>query len=186
MNKPGRGLLTWGLKAVRANRVQIICSGVLAALLIGASTHASPLHLANMSLAEAIDDALVPTAVEESIYLYGEAPELDAIGASYLIFAAYGEQVRGAIFRPYSSFDCFEGRLTDEALALEITNSYTQESYTYAIALAAEGNLANSAGGASPTLYLEGFHNLGEPRESELSILGVCEGNASSQPKIEI
>ncbi|MEO1095349.1 MAG: hypothetical protein AAFX01_10670 [Cyanobacteria bacterium J06638_28] len=186
MNKPGLGLLTWGLKAVRANRIQVICGGVLAALLIGASTHASPLQLADRPLAEAAGDALVPTAVEERVYLYGEASELDVIGTSYLIFTAYGEEVRGAIFMPYSSFDCFEGQLTGEALALDITNSYTQERYTYAIALEAEGNLANRAGGASPALYLEGFHNLGEPRESELSILGVCEGNASSQPKIEI
>lgn len=194
LHGPTLRLLSWGLNAVRLNRVQILCSGVLVALLMSASinasnasasTHATPLRLADMP-SELSDDTSVPTIIEERIYLYGESPQLDTVGASYLIFTAQGDRVTGAIFMPYSSFDCFRGQLSRETLALEITNSYTQELHTYAIALETEGTLANSAGGVFSDLHLDGFHALEDLRESELSILAVCQENTASQSKIEI
>lgn len=192
LHGPTLRLLSWGLNTVRLSRRQILCGGILVALLMSASihsstasTHGNPLRLADVP-SELSDEASVPTMVEERIHLYGESPQLDTVGASYLVFTAQDNQVTGAIFMPYSSFDCFEGQLGRQTLALEIRNSYTQELHTYAIALETEGTLANSAGGAFSDLHLDGFHNLGEPRESELSILAVCTENTTSQSKVEI
>ena len=75
--------------------------------------------------------------LSEGIYFYGEAPIPDELGHSYMVFEAQGERIVGAIYMPLSSFDCFQGELTAAALNLEITNSYTQEVYAYAIAAAA-------------------------------------------------
>lgn len=115
----------------------------------------------------------------DGVYLYGQTPEPEQLGAGYMVFEAVDQQLVGALYMPNSSFDCFQGRLEGSELAMTITNSYTQESYPYAVALATNDAIA-AAGEAPAPLSLEGFHRLAELSENDLRILAVCKANLQS------
>lgn len=130
--------------------------------------------------AELIADAQPATALpEDGVFLYGQSPEPDQLGAGYMVFESFQNYVVGALYMPYSSFDCFQGQLSNGELAMTITNSYTQESYPYAVALQSTEAIASASGGASP-LQLEGFHQLEAPSENDLNILATCKANLQS------
>lgn len=115
----------------------------------------------------------------DGVYLYGQTPEPEQIGAGYMVFEAVDQQLVGALYMPNSSFDCFQGRLEGSELAMTITNSYTQESYPYAVALATNDAIA-AAGDVPAPLSLEGFHRIDELSENDLRILAVCKANLQS------
>ncbi|RZM82475.1 hypothetical protein [Leptolyngbya iicbica] len=120
------------------------------------------------------------TAIADGVYLYGSAPEPETLGAAYMVFAAQDAQLVGAMFMPQSSFDCFQGYRDGNELALQITNSYTQEVYGYAIALVTDDLQVASTGNSDFVLALDGFYDLGTPGESELAILSTCQAHYSS------
>lgn len=120
-----------------------------------------------------------PDTIEDGTYLYGSAPESDVLGAAYMVFAAQDSYLVGAMFMPQSSFDCFQGHRDGNELALQITNSYTQEVYGYAIALVTDAAPIAAANGTGLVLALDGFYNLGTPGESELAILSTCQAHQS-------
>lgn len=125
-------------------------------------------------------DSLAPTLPANGIYLYGQAPAPDELGMGYVVFETVDQQMVGALYVPQSSFDCFQGQLQGNALAMTITNSYTQETYPYEIALVSEGAIASTANGISDPLSLEGFHQLAAPSENDLRMLETCK--AALQP----
>jgi hypothetical protein len=142
------------------------------------------------AMAPAGAEPLAPNAEEtpligDGVYFYGQAPTPDELGAGYLVFEAQGDRVVGAIYMPFSSFDCFQGRIAGDNLALQITNSYTQETYGYAIALEPTDAIADGSGGAAP-LSLSGFHNLGAAGEAELGLLQTCQGAIAPDAELEI
>ncbi len=124
--------------------------------------------------------------LEDGVYFYGEAPIPDEVGHSYLIFAAQGQRVVGAVYMPSSSFDCFQGEMTTAALTLEITNSYTQEVYDYAIATAPSDSIASASGGPLASLGLSGFYELGEIRAADLALLQICQSDLQGEAELEI
>ncbi|PSN18203.1 hypothetical protein C7271_13765 [filamentous cyanobacterium CCP5] len=130
-----------------------------------------------VSQAKQVADAATPiTLPEDGVFLYGQSPEPDQLGVGYMVFESFQNHVIGALYMPYSSFDCFEGQLNNGQLAMTITNSYSQETYPYAVALQSSEAIASSTGGASP-LRLEGFHQIQGPSENDLNILSVCKAN---------
>jgi hypothetical protein len=131
-----------------------------------------------------VDADAVPL-VGDGVYFYGQAPEPGTLGASYLVFESQGERVVGAIYMPFSSFDCFQGQQTGNTLALQITNSYTQETYDYAFALEPADAIADGTGSTVP-LSLVGFHNLGTAGEAELELLQTCQGIFAPETELEI
>ncbi len=114
--------------------------------------------------------------VGDGVYFYGEAPTPEQLGSTYLVFEAQGDRVVGAIFMPFSSFDCFQGAIAGGQLAMDITNSYDQVTHPYAIGLAPGDPVANAHGQPAP-LALQGFYNLGRPREADLALLRTCQGD---------
>lgn len=127
--------------------------------------------------AELISEAQSATSLpEDGVFLYGQSPQPEELGAGYMVFESFQNYVVGALYMPYSSFDCFQGQLNNGELAMTITNSYTQESYPYAVALQSTDAIASASGGASP-LQLEGFHQLEAPSENDLNILATCKAN---------
>ncbi|WP_204137374.1 hypothetical protein [Halomicronema sp. CCY15110] len=118
--------------------------------------------------------------IADGLYLYGSAPELEALGAAYMVFSAQDAHLVGAMFMPQSSFDCFQGSRDGNELALQITNSYTQEVYGYAIALVTDDVQIAAAGSSDLVLALDGFYELGTPGESEMAILSTCQAHYSS------
>lgn len=153
--------------------------------LLGITLTGAIVPLASVQAEPLTAEAEAAPLIGDGVYFYGQAPEPDTLGSGYLVFEAQGERVVGAIYMPFSSFDCFQGQLTGNDLALQITNSYTQETYNYAIALEPVDAIANGNGGVAP-LSLAGFHNLGAAGESELELLQTCKGVLAPEAEVEI
>lgn len=159
---------------------RILLGGVLGALLLSASTQASPLNLSEMASTPSNSEGAIAQFVEDGVYFYGEASQPDELGVGYMVFEAQENRVVGAVFMPHSSFDCFVGQIGDRELSMQITNSYTQESYDYAIALMAVDEPIAATSGAVP-LQLDGLVDLGAPREAELSMLSTCQADVGAE-----
>ncbi|MGF1523963.1 MAG: hypothetical protein ACFBSF_16725 [Leptolyngbyaceae cyanobacterium] len=164
---------------------RILLGGVLGALLLSASTQASSLNLSEIASSPLADEGSVAQVVEDGVYFYGETPQPDELGAGYMIFEAQNDRVVGAVFMPHSSFDCFVGQIGDRELSMQITNSYTQESYEYAIALVADDEPIAATSGAVP-LQLDGLVDLGSPREAELAMLSTCQTDLGSKTTLKL
>jgi len=109
----------------------------------------------------------------DGVYLYGQSPRPDEIGVGYMVMEAIDQRVIGAFYMPHSSFDCFQGRVDGNELALTITNSYTQESYPYAISLVHDDAIATTDAGLEP-LSIDGFYRLPHPSDNDIRILETC------------
>jgi hypothetical protein len=121
-------------------------------------------------------EAAAPVFPANGVYLYGQAPEADQLGMGYMVFEAVDQRLVGALYMPSSSFDCFEGQLQGSELAMMITNSYTQETYPYGVALVTEDAIASANNTLAP-LVLDGFHQIPTLSENDLRMLEVCKAN---------
>jgi len=153
-----------------------VLGGVISSLLICTAVQASPLPPVE-SASDLPTAPIAADAIANGVYFYGSAAEPDTLGAAYMVFAAQNSNLVGAMFMPQSSFDCFQGEIEGQQLAMQITNSYTQEVYGYAIALVANDAPIAVANDTPVTFELDGFHNLGAPRESEMANLATCQAN---------
>jgi hypothetical protein len=115
-----------------------------------------------------------PITLSDGVHLYGEVESPNEIGKSYAVLEVQAGRVTGAFYQPHSSFDCFRGETQDAQLVLSITDSYTGETFPYAIALqdtallASVGDIPNSQTG------LEGFHRLEEISDRDRELLQIC------------
>jgi hypothetical protein len=115
-----------------------------------------------------------PIFPENGQYLFGQVPQRDQLGQGYIVLESSGEQVFGALYYPSSSFDCFQGQLQSGQLAMSITNSYTQETYPYSIALTSDTAVATTVPDSLQPLSLEGFHRINSLNENDLRLLNTC------------
>lgn len=115
-----------------------------------------------------------PVLPADGLYLFGQAPVANQIGAGYMVFEAEQQHVVGALYMPDSSFDCFRGELRGTELAMTITNSYTQETYPYSVALQTNDAIASTSADSASPLSLEGFYQLASPSDNDLRILEIC------------
>ncbi|SKB14846.1 hypothetical protein PL11201_680122 [Planktothrix sp. PCC 11201] len=118
----------------------------------------------------------------DGVYLYGESPQPEQIGQSYMVFEVKQGQVTGAFYMPRSSFDCFTGVPQGNHLSLNIIDSYTQETHSYQIGLNNTAVVATTGGQVSENnLVLEGFHRLPNPSENDTRILNQCKADLNSR-----
>ena len=166
--KNGNQLGGWGL----------FLGGLFGSLLLGTTmAQATPMRLAEVTANRATStiDSIRP--IEDGIYFYSSSTQPNDIGHTYMVFEAQGSTISGAIFMPQSSFDCFSGHVSGNELALQITNSYTQEVYDYAIALITTGDPIAAVGTPEVPLQLNGFHDLGAPSDADMILLETCRTN---------
>jgi hypothetical protein len=116
----------------------------------------------------------------DGVYLYGQSTEPDQIGSAYMVFEVNNRQVVGAFYMPSSSFDCFQGELQADQLALTVTNSYEQIAYPYQIALQ-PGAAVAMAGEATVPMQLEGYHYIETVSENDQRLLSVCKADLQPQ-----
>jgi len=116
-------------------------------------------------------------SLADGIYLYGQSPEREQIGAAYMVFQVEQGQVEGAFYMPRSSFDCFYGSFQGDRLALTVINSYEQAQYPYAIALEPQDSVAAIGNETATPIGLQGYHQLESPTENDLRILSTCQTN---------
>ncbi|MGG6293279.1 hypothetical protein ACQ4M4_02555 [Leptolyngbya sp. AN02str] len=161
----------------------------LTAALLSTAFVATGLAQVGVAAVEAFSDmkvAAAPTGLSISqrmpngVYVYGQVPEAEQIGAAYMVFSVQDDDVVGAFYMPQSSFDCFYGEVQQQQLALNIIDSYAQDVYPYAVAVAPSGNVAANGDDATVPMTLEGFHRLEEVTENDQRILGMCQSDVQS------
>lgn len=122
-------------------------------------------------------------SLPDGTYLYGQSAQPDQIGSAYMVFTVNHDQVVGAFYMPYSSFDCFQGEFQADQLALTIVDSYDQTSYPYAVALQPVSAIASSQAGTSVPVSLQGFHRLPAVSANDQRILATCQADFRGQHK---
>ncbi|MGI8934664.1 MAG: hypothetical protein ACR2FS_11385 [Phormidesmis sp.] len=111
----------------------------------------------------------------DGVYLYGQQPIRDQLETAYFVFEALAGNVTGAFYMPSSSFDCAQGRISNEQIELAITNSDSQETYRYALALdTSAADVASQQGAVAAPLDISGFHPL-PVSEGDRAILATCQ-----------
>jgi hypothetical protein len=118
------------------------------------------------------------TVMPDGTYLFGQSETPNEPGSDYIVFSVTNNQAIGAFYQPNSSFDCFSGEVSPSRFAVNITESYTQESYAYAIAMTLDDTL--TAGGGAGAYTLKGFHQLERLSDQDQNILAVCQADLAS------
>lgn len=147
-----------------------------------ASLEKSPVIPAIAEFREQISQPSPSTFPTDGRYLYGQSAEAGQIGSTYVVFETQDAKMVGALYMPYSSFDCFYGSVEATQLALTVVSSYDQEAYPYSIAIQRTSAVADVSGAVSTNqLNLEGFHQIGALDEMAQHVLGVCRAEYPDQ-----
>lgn len=113
------------------------------------------------------------TSIPDGRYLYGESAQPDQIGQAYLVFEAVDGQVQGAFYMPHSSFDCFSGDLSNQALHLTLVDSYDRTTWDYSIPVDRQAVVA-SADTVQLPMLLQGYHQISTLSDNDARILDTC------------
>ncbi len=108
-------------------------------------------------------------------YLFGQSPNRDEIGTTYAVLSVKNNQTIGAFYQPRSSFDCFSGQMSQNALAVNIVNSYDQTVYPYEVAVSLDNAVV--AGNATGNYALDGFYRIHELSDQDREILATCQAD---------
>jgi hypothetical protein len=174
-------LLALGMRLKRPLIRLAVLLAIAVALLPMSQARAGQTHTA-VSPESAVDQPMLAQTVSSQTpafpqagrYLFGQVAQRDQLGQGYIVLESTGEQVFGALYYPSSSFDCFQGNVQGGRLAMTITNSYTQETYPYSIALVADSSVATAAPGSLEPLSLQGFHQISNITDNDLRLLETC------------
>lgn len=118
--------------------------------------------------------------LQDGVYLYGQSAKADQIGAAYLVFEVKQHQVVGAFYMPNSSFDCFNGTLQSDRMALNIRNSYEQKTYSHSVALRSETVSASATTPATAKTGLAGYHPIQQVSQNDQRLLSTCKASLAS------
>lgn len=161
------------------------CALALGLSLEAQANYANPGHLAAQP--SALEGAALAQQAPRPFpapgqYLFGQSSEPDQLGHGYIVLESNGQDIYGALYFPGSSFDCFQGRVENNALAMTITDSYSQEAYPYNIALVPQSAIATDqlSDGLAP-LSLSGFHRLSTLTDNDLRMLNTCKADVAPE-----
>lgn len=129
---------------------------------------------AEVAVVAAAEASVAAPKLADGVYLYGESPEPEQLGRSYLVFEVTQGAVIGAFYMPASEFDCTYGRLQADQLALTVIDSYGQGRHPYAIALAPPSPIAAQTPTAARGFNLEGYYPLATVSENDQRMLEAC------------
>lgn len=149
-------------------KTQLIKASLLAFAAISVS-------LPKVSFAQVSASPVARTVLSDGVYLFGQSPTRDEMGADYAVLSIKDNQTVGAFYQPHSSFDCFSGEVLPNRLAVDVIDSYAQTTHPYDIAVTLEDSLV--AGSAVGAYTLEGFHRIEDLSAQDYEILEVCQAN---------
>lgn len=114
----------------------------------------------------------------DGIYLYGQSPELNQVGQTYMVFESRGGKMIGAFYMPQSEFDCFYGTRQGNELALTVVNSYDRMTHTFALGIVQNYPVASASDRPTHGQFsLEGFHPIANLSELDQNLLATCKQN---------
>lgn len=120
-------------------------------------------------------------SLSDGVYLYGQSAEPDQIGSAYMVFEVNEDQVVGAFYMPYSSFDCFYGSQQPDQLALTVVDSYERTAHPYAIAFENNSSVASAGSSVLESVGLEGYQEIETVSENDQRLLQTCKTNSPAQ-----
>ncbi|PSN15190.1 hypothetical protein C7271_21095 [filamentous cyanobacterium CCP5] len=107
-------------------------------------------------------------------HLFGRSSVEDTASPTYVIFQIYQQQVVGAFYQRFSSFDCFYGRVTPTHLDLTIIDSFSSTAHAYAVAtMPATSVVAQRANTPLPVQPV-GYHRVQQIHDADLQVLNTC------------
>lgn len=122
-------------------------------------------------------ESFAPQPLTEGTYLYGETQEPNQVGATYMVMEVNNNQVVGALYMPYSSFDCFQGEFQGNQLNMKIVNSYDRTTSDYAFAVQNDNYIASIDDPVSTPARLNGMYNLSQVSDNDQRILDTCKAD---------
>ncbi|WP_137455097.1 hypothetical protein [Halomicronema hongdechloris] len=108
-------------------------------------------------------------------YLYGQVPEANRDDTTYMVFELQDGKMVGAFYQPRSSFDCFQGQIQADTMALTVIDSYDQTAFNYEVALQDRSTLV--AGVAGTAANPVGYHRISSLSELDHRLLDTCQAN---------
>lgn len=164
---------------LQRSRLHQVCHAILLGLTLGLFTQAGAIATPKISATYALSHA-PQTALPDGVYLYGESDQPDQIGKTYMVIQVKQNQAIGAFYMPQSSFDCFQGTFQPGQLALQVQNSYSQETYPYTLPLQDQAFVAGATQAPLATQdRFSGFTLLKTLSANDQRILNTC---TSTQP----
>lgn len=159
--------------------------GASLTLLVGFTTVILPAHSSETlnTQSESVRSTVQPRSLSDGTYLYGQVAKADQIGQTYLVLQVRDRIVKGAIYEPFSSFDCLQGKVQANRLALTITNSYEQTQSPYAITLQTNSQVATAANPPLEAVKLAGFHQIQTLSSNDRRLLSICEAKNPTSMK---
>lgn len=145
------------------------------AILRLATACAAVVGLAAMATPDAVGNDF---AFNDGVYLYGESPVADTVGETYTVFRVLEDQISGAVYQPFSSFDCLRGRVEAERLHLTLVDAYDQTERPYTMALTSTATTTATTRGLGPQPTPVGMHPIQSLSDLDLRLLATC-----SQPQ---
>lgn len=161
---------------LRRFRLGIVAVGTVLALAASPASALEPADTEPVAIRPLLaqsSDELSGAVLNDGVYLFGQQPIPDQLQTAYIVFEARAGQVIGAFYAPHSSFDCFQGEVQNTQLSLAITETYSQERYTYNLPL----QDVAIAGTQGNQFAIEGYHQIDAIDGNDLRILGTCQSH---------
>ena len=130
------------------------------------------------SVAQSVNQAakqLERPVLTDGTYLFGQSQTPDQLGMGYAVFSVENNQTVGAFYQPRSSFDCFTGQISPNAMSVRIVDSYDQTVYPYEVAVSLDNTLV--AGSAAGAYTLDGFYRINEVSAQDYEMLATCKAD---------
>ena len=113
----------------------------------------------------------------DGIYLYGQQPTPNQLATAYFVFESQGGRVTGAFYMPSSSFDCVQGHIGSDRIALNVTDSYSQETASYSLGLhPPNAQVAGLGSSIAAPPNISGFHQL-PVSDRDRALLSTCQAS---------
>ena len=111
----------------------------------------------------------------DGTYLFGQNQTPGQMGVGYVIFSVENNQTVGAFYQPRSSFDCFTGQISPNAMSVNIVDSYDQTVYPYEVAVSSDNTLVAGSGAGAYTL--DGLYRIDEVSAQDYEMLATCKAD---------
>ncbi|USR92408.1 hypothetical protein NEA10_06725 [Phormidium yuhuli AB48] len=131
-----------------------------------------PSSVVSVPGAIAQEDSTTQTTSAGDIYFYGESGQPEVLGSAYMVLESRQNQVVGGFFMYQSSFDCFYGQITNQALQITVIPTYEHIRYSYAVERS-DTAIASPEGLATMPEF-DGFYPLSHPDAVARHVLETC------------
>ena len=172
---PAQPYPTASTKAFVASKAETVLISALFTIAVGITAATLPAHSSEVTRQPANQGIAQSRSLPNGTYLYGQVAKAEQIGKTYLVLQVRDRAVAGAIYQPASSFDCVQGTVQANRLALAIANSYEQTQSPYSIALQTNSRVATATNPPLAAVKLVGFYQIQTLSDNDRRLLSICE-----------